>query len=74
MGYKIISGDVFGEDGFEKNSETIVRNVLNKVHDKSIVILHMHGGPIAPETAEALEKIIPELKKEGYKFVKASVI
>jgi peptidoglycan/xylan/chitin deacetylase (PgdA/CDA1 family) len=74
QGYKIVGGDAFGEDGFERNPSKIVRNVLKNVHDKSIVILHMHGGPIAPATEAAVEKIIPALKKEGYRFVKVSEI
>lgn len=72
IGYTVVDGDDFGRDGFQKNPNIIVRNVLSKVKNGSIIILHMHGGPIASETAPALHEIIHELKKEGFTFVKVS--
>jgi peptidoglycan/xylan/chitin deacetylase (PgdA/CDA1 family) len=69
-GYKIINGDVYGEDGFQKNPKVIIHNVLSQVKNGSVIILHMHGGPIAPATAPALHEIIHELKKENFTFEK----
>jgi len=71
-GYTVIGGDVDGGDGFEKYAKPIVSNVLAHVHPGSIVVLHMHGGPNAPETAIALADIIKKLRAEGYSFVKVS--
>ena len=68
LGYTIIGGDVHGNDGFEKNRDHIVTNVLRSVRPGSIVVLHMHGGPNAPETARALPIIIQKLRAEGYTF------
>ena len=70
--YTVIDGDVDGGDGFERSARPIVANVVAHVRPGSIVILHMHGGPNAPETAIALPDIIKKLRVEGYSFVKVS--
>jgi hypothetical protein len=72
QGYIVIGGDVDGGDAFEKNPRRIVLNVLAHVHPGSIIILHMHGGPNAPATGRALDDIVPELRSQGYTFVKVS--
>jgi peptidoglycan/xylan/chitin deacetylase (PgdA/CDA1 family) len=72
QGYTIIGGDVDGGDGFEKYAKPIVSNVVSHVRPGSIVVLHMHGGANAPETAVALAEIIKKLRAEGYSFVKVS--
>jgi len=71
-GYTVIGGDVEAGDGFQKSAMKIVANVLDHVRPGSIVILHMHGGPNAPETANALPGIIRDLRSRGYTFVKVS--
>jgi peptidoglycan/xylan/chitin deacetylase (PgdA/CDA1 family) len=70
--YTVINGDVEGGDGFEKYAAPIVANVVDHVRPGSIVVLHMHGGPNAPETAIALPDIIRKLRAQGYSFVKVS--
>jgi len=72
--YTVIGGDVYGGDGFEKSPAKIVLNVLVHVRPGSIVILHMHGGPNAPETANALPDVIRKLRLRGYTFVKVSAL
>jgi len=72
QGYTVIGGDVHGGDGFEKSPTKIISSVTGHVHSGSIVILHMHGGPNAPETANALQEIIRQLRSKGYTFVKVS--
>ncbi len=72
QGYTVIGGDVNGADAFERNSKWIVSDVVANVRPGSIVVLHMHGGPNAPETAVALPAIIEKLRSEGYTFVKIS--
>jgi peptidoglycan/xylan/chitin deacetylase (PgdA/CDA1 family) len=72
QGYTVIGGDVYAGDGFEKSSIKIVSNVLAHVRPGSVVILHMHGRPNAPETAKALPDIIRTLRLRGYTFVKVS--
>jgi len=70
--YTVIGGDVYAGDGFEKSATKIVSNVLAHVRSGSIVILHMHGGPNAPRTADALPDIIKKLRLRGYTFVRVS--
>ncbi len=72
QGYTVIGGDVYAGDGFEKSATKIVSNVLAHVRPGSIVILHLHAGPNAPETADALPDIIKKLRLRGYTFVKVS--
>lgn len=72
LGLTVIQWDVVGGDGFYKNPKLIVKQVLRSVQNGSIIILHMHGGPYAPHTAEALPEIISTLKARGYEFVTVS--
>lgn len=72
QGYTIVDGNVHGDDGFQHDVGKIVRNVIDHVTPGSIVVLHLQGGPNAPETAVALPLIIEQLRAEGYTFVKVS--
>lgn len=49
----------------------IVNTVLKGVKEGNIVLFH-DGGGNREQTVKALEKILPELKKQGYKFVTIS--
>ena len=72
QGYTVIGGDVLGGDGFERSPAKIALGVVGHVRPGSIVILHMHGGPNAPRTANALSEIIEKLRARGYTFAKVS--
>jgi peptidoglycan-N-acetylglucosamine deacetylase len=72
QGYTVIGGDVDGADAFEKSPKWVAFDVVSHVRPGSIVVLHMHGGPNAPATADALPDIITRLRSEGYSFVKVS--
>ena len=66
-------GGVLGYDwaGCDRTPEKIAENVLKGVRDGAIILLH----DVQPEPhpiVEALEIIIPELKKMGYEFVTLS--
>jgi peptidoglycan/xylan/chitin deacetylase (PgdA/CDA1 family) len=39
-----------------------------ELHSGGVVLMHDAGGDRS-DTVEALEKVIPKLKKEGYQFV-----
>jgi len=68
----VVHWDVAGADGFNQNTNQIIRNVLDNAQNGSIVILHMNGAPTAPKTAEALPTIISGLRKKGFELVKVS--
>lgn len=72
LGLKIVEWDVESRDAFNPDKKAIVRRVLSRVQNGSIVVFHLHGGHNAPATALALPEIISGLKKEGYSLVKVS--
>lgn len=72
LGMRAIQWDVVGDDGFTTDTQHIIQNVLNRTQNGSIIVLHMHGGPNAPKTAEAIPTVISELTQRGFTFVKIS--
>lgn len=57
--------------GCDRTPENIANNVLKGIRDGAIILLH----DVQPEphpTPEALDILIPELKKRGYEFVTLS--
>lgn len=72
LNLQVIHWDVVAGDGFNNNPQSIVNAVLSKVQNGSIVVFHIHDGSYAPKTNDALVKIIPALKKQGYQFVTIS--
>ncbi|PZA06680.1 MULTISPECIES: polysaccharide deacetylase family protein [unclassified Meiothermus] len=72
LGLRVVHWDAAGEDGGQTDPEVIVRNVLNRVHNGSIIVLHSQGGPRLPATLPALRRLIPALKARGFTFVKVA--
>ena len=72
-GLTIVQGDVHAGDGFNHDAQSIVEQVTRNVRNGSIVVMHMHGGPNAPKTADALELLIPELER-NYALVTVSTL
>lgn len=69
LGVTVISFDVLAGDAIPFNhTENITKNVIKNIKPGAIVIMHFNH----PEwnTYEALQKIIPELRKMGYSFSK----
>jgi len=64
VGANVVSGDAFNSD-----VSAIEREVLFRVKNGSVVLMHL-GGPNAPASAAVLEKIKPELEKRGFVFAK----
>jgi peptidoglycan/xylan/chitin deacetylase (PgdA/CDA1 family) len=64
VSYQVLSGDAVP---FVPDS-VIERNVLNRIKPGAIIIMHFNH----PEwnTKEAMEKIVPKLRKMGYSFVR----
>ncbi|QFF97776.1 polysaccharide deacetylase family protein [Psychrobacillus glaciei] len=72
-GYKVImwSWHQDTEDWKTPGVNKIVKKVLSGAHPGDIVLFHDAGGDRS-QTVKALEEILPELKKQGYKFVTIS--
>jgi len=68
-GVTAVGLDVPGADGFAKSAQPIVKQVLSRVQNGSIVVLHMHGGDNAPYTDEAIVPIVKELRARGFQLV-----
>ena len=67
MQYDLPSGDAFGT-----SVGTIVRTVLNKAQNGSIVVMHITGGNTAPLTDKALPFIVQGLRARGVALVTLS--
>lgn len=66
-------GGVLGMDwaGCGTSAEDRANNVLREMKDGAIILLH-DTQPYPHPTPEALDILIPELKKQGYEFVTVS--
>lgn len=64
ISYQVLSGDA----SQAVSGNTIARNVLKTIRPGAIVIMHMNHPQW--NTFEALQKIIPELRKRGYHFTR----
>lgn len=64
-----VQWDVISGDAFLKKAQGIIQQVVTQAKPGSIIVFHLNGAPNAPATAEALPKIIQELKTEGYAFM-----
>jgi len=72
LGLTIVHWDTVAGDGFNDDPTSIVRQVESQVQNGSIIVMHIHDGTYAPKTDDALVKIIPDLRKRGFEFVKVS--
>ncbi|KYG37671.1 chitooligosaccharide deacetylase [Bacillus gaemokensis] len=72
-GYQIVlwSWHQDPKDWANPGTESIVKHVVTNAKNGDIVLLH-DGGSDRSQTVAALEKILPALQKEGYRFVKVS--
>ncbi len=71
MGYKGIGWSIDTNDWKELSARSIVNRVFNNVHPGAIILMHSagHGTQDLSGTVHALKKMIPRLKKKGYRFV-----
>src|SRR5699024_11806775 len=67
----ILGWSIDSEDWKSLTPEKIKQNILNYVHPGAIILMHSagHWSQDLSGTAEALDQIIPYLKKKGYEFV-----
>lgn len=66
--YPLVMWSVDSLDWKHRNADTDYHEVVDYVNDGSIVLMH----DLYPATAEAVARIVPQLKSEGYKFVTVS--
>jgi peptidoglycan/xylan/chitin deacetylase (PgdA/CDA1 family) len=74
LGLTVIHYDVASGDAFGTNVDAIVRHTVASVRPGSIVVMHITGGNTAPLTAEALPRVISELRAKGYQLVRVSTL
>ncbi len=67
QGLRINDGNLVSGDAFNRNADGIARRVISSAKDGSVVVMHL-GGPNAPATTDALRKIVPALRAEGFAF------
>lgn len=58
-------------DWTDPGTNRIVAKVLKNAHNGDIVLFHDYGGA-RQQTVHAIEKILPSLQQEGYRFVTVS--
>ncbi|MFE2148253.1 polysaccharide deacetylase family protein [Streptomyces sp. NPDC059456] len=66
-----VQWDVVSGDAFAKDPDAVAEQVLTGVKPGSVVVMHCTRSA-APVTEEAVRKIVPELRKRGYRFAKVS--
>ncbi|MFE6908408.1 polysaccharide deacetylase family protein [Streptomyces erythrochromogenes] len=66
-----VQWDVVSGDAFASDPDAVAEQVLAGVKPGSVVVMHCTRSA-APVTEEAIQKIVPELRKRGYRFVKVS--
>lgn len=71
QGYRVALGSVFPLDTHLPSS-ALARHYINAaVHPGAIVVLH-DGGDRGRRTARTLDRVIPDLKRQGYEFLTLS--
>lgn len=71
VGVTAVQWDVVSGDAFATDADAVARQVLEGVRPGSVVVMHCTQSA-APATEKALRTIIPELREQGYRFVKVS--
>ncbi|WP_053758382.1 MULTISPECIES: polysaccharide deacetylase family protein [Streptomyces] len=70
-GVTAVQWDVVGGDAFATDADAVARDVLDGVRPGSVVVLHCTRSA-APATESAVRTVVPELRRQGYRFVKVS--
>ncbi|MEU5538843.1 polysaccharide deacetylase family protein [Streptomyces sp. NPDC020362] len=70
-GVTAVQWDVVSGDAFATDADAVVRQVLDGVKPGSVVIMHCTRSA-APTTERVVRAVVPELRQQGYRFVKVS--
>ena len=68
MGYSILNWSVDPKDWYNRDAQAIYENIMSRVADGSIVLLH----DIRIYTVDAVAMVVPRLLEEGFLLVTAS--
>ncbi|MEU3827419.1 polysaccharide deacetylase family protein [Streptomyces sp. SID486] len=71
LGVTAVQWDVVSGDAFATDADAVTRQVLDGVKPGSVVIMHCTRSA-APTTERVVRSVVPELRKQGYRFVKVS--
>jgi peptidoglycan/xylan/chitin deacetylase (PgdA/CDA1 family) len=71
LGVTAIRWDVVSGDAFATDADAVVRQVMNDVRAGSVVVMHCTRSA-APVTEQVVRTVVPELRRQGYRFVKVS--
>ena len=66
-----VQWDVVSGDAFATDADAVTRQVLEGVKPGSVVVMHCTRSA-APTTERVVRAVVPELRKQGYRFVKVS--
>ncbi|GHG90024.1 polysaccharide deacetylase family protein [Streptomyces lanatus] len=71
VGVTAVQWDVVSGDAFATDAGAVARGVLDEVRPGSVVVLHCTRSA-APTTERVVRGVVPELRREGFRFVKVS--
>ncbi|OXY88144.1 polysaccharide deacetylase family protein [Streptomyces diastatochromogenes] len=71
VGVTAVQWDVVSGDAFATDADAVVRDVLDGVKPGSVVVMHCTRSA-APTTERVVRTVVPQLRKQGYRFVKVS--
>jgi cellulose synthase/poly-beta-1,6-N-acetylglucosamine synthase-like glycosyltransferase/peptidoglycan/xylan/chitin deacetylase (PgdA/CDA1 family) len=71
LGYLSVFSDTDSRDWERPGVDAIVRNATPQNHVGATVLMHDSGGDRS-QTVQALDRFIPEMKKQGYRFLTIS--
>ncbi|MFG2193387.1 polysaccharide deacetylase family protein [Streptomyces sp. NPDC048639] len=66
-----VQGDVLSGDASTDSADRVAEQVLSQVRPGSVVVMHATLSH-APATEAAVRRIVPELRAQGYRFVRVS--
>ncbi|MGQ4333453.1 polysaccharide deacetylase family protein [Streptomyces hayashii] len=70
-GVTAVQWDVVSGDAFATNANAVAQQVLQGVKPGSVVVMHCTRSA-APTTEQVVRTVVPELRRQGYRFVKVS--
>ncbi|MFG3105434.1 polysaccharide deacetylase family protein [Streptomyces tendae] len=70
-GVTAVQWDVVSGDAFATDADAVTRQVLDGVRPGSVVVMHCTRSA-APVTEQVVRAVVPELRRQGYRFAKVS--